>query len=253
MATVQVQSCMSLFLEMRLGGKSLSTGTGVVGISPSGKPALLTNWHNVTRRRPDTGTPLDPADERIPDEVRIIHVADAPGIQWVERVERLYDEKNRPRWHEHPVHGKGVDAVAVPLIQLGGVKLLPYLGPSVPAPPPITYGPAEVVSVIGFPFGLSGGGALAIWATGFVASEPQIDLGNLPLFLIDCRARPGQSGSAVIAFRNGGAVAMDDGSTAMFNGPLCRFLGLYSGRINEQSDLGMVWKTSALQEILSVM
>jgi hypothetical protein len=27
-------------------------------------------------------------------------------------------------------------------------------------------------------------------------------------------------------------------------------LGVYSGRINDQSDLGIVWKTSALKEIL---
>lgn len=58
-----------------------------------------------------------------------------------------------------------------------------------------------------FPFGLAGGGSLAIWATGLMATEPEIDYNNQPTFLIDCRARPGQSVSAVIAHRNGGMVA----------------------------------------------
>jgi hypothetical protein len=30
-----------------------------------------------------------------------------------------------------------------------------------------------------------------------------------------------------------------------------QFIGVYSGRINEQSDLGFVWKASALVDILN--
>jgi hypothetical protein len=90
-----------------------------------------------------------------------------------------------------------------------------------------------------------------VWATGFVASEPDIDFGNLPVFLIDCRSRQGQSGSAVIAYGDGGMFAMEDGSTAVMPGEVIRLLGIYSGRINEQSDLGIVWKVSALQELVA--
>jgi hypothetical protein len=89
-----------------------------------------------------------------------------------------------------------------------------------------------------------------VWATGFVASELGIDFNNLPRFLIDCRARHGQSGSAVIAHRSGGANAMQDGSTQVFAGTMTRFLGVYSGRINEQSDLGVVWKAGAVAEVV---
>lgn len=111
--------------------------------------------------------------------------------------------------------------------------------------------PAESISVVGFPFGLQAGGSLAVWATGFVASEPQIDFNNLPVFLIDCRTRPGQSGSAVIIHRNGGSVAMQDGSSAIFSGPVTKFQGVYSGRINDQSDLGIVWKATAVAELVN--
>jgi hypothetical protein len=119
--------------------------------------------------------------------------------------------------------------------------------------PSIRIGPAQTVSVVGFPFGIQGGGSLAIWATGFVASEPDIDLSNLPVFLIDCRSRPGQSGSAVIAYGNGGMFPMEDGSTAVMAGEVIRLLGIYSGRINEQSDLGIVWKVTALNELVSAV
>jgi hypothetical protein len=43
---------------------------------------------------------------------------------------------------------------------------------------------------------------------------------------------------------------MADGGTSFFGGPVEQFLGVYSGRINDQSDLGIVWKSSALVEIV---
>ena len=245
---------MSYLLQMRSNGQVIATGSGIIGTSPSGKPALLTNWHNVTGKRPDTGQSLDP-NGRLPDELKIYHLRDLPNnqIAWVEKLEPLQDDQMKPLWHEHPLHGKKVDAVALPLTELQDVKILPYLGKGIQSPR-IRCGPAEVVSVIGFPFGLTGGGVLAIWATGFVASEPSVDQLGLPMFLVDCRTRQGQSGSAVVAFRGGGMVAMEDGSAAAFaGGSACRFLGLYSGRVNKDSDLGMVWKESALLEILATV
>ena len=43
---------------------------------------------------------------------------------------------------------------------------------------------------------------------------------------------------------------MTGGATAMFGGPASRFLGIYSGRINDQSDLGLVWKATALRDLV---
>jgi hypothetical protein len=86
-----------------------------------------------------------------------------------------------------------------------------------------------------------------------MASEPQVDFNDLPIFLIDCRSRQGQSGSAVLAYRSGGMVAMADGGSAAFDGPVWKFLGIYSGRINRESDLGIVWKASAIHELVGVL
>lgn len=110
--------------------------------------------------------------------------------------------------------------------------------------------PHSEMSTADFPFGPASGGSLAIWATGFMATEPEIDYNNQPTFLIDCRARPAQCGLAVIAHRNDGMVTLEGGGTAAFSGPVTRFLGIYSRRINEQSDLGIVWKASSIKELI---
>jgi len=212
-----------------------------------GVPYLITNWHNLAGRDPSTGQSLSKTGG-VPDEVIILHNQKGELGRWIPKHEPLHEDID-PLWSQHPVHDQKVDVVALPLTDLDDVELYPYsltqTGPDIAVPP------ADVLSIVGFPFGLTGGGALAIWATGFMATEPDIDQFGLPAFLVDCRGRPGQSGSAVIAHRNGGAVALADGGTGMFGGPITKFLGIYSGRINDQSDLGIVWKTSAIAEILT--
>ena len=113
----------------------------------------------------------------------------------------------------------------------------------------VLVGPAEIVSVIGFPLGLGVNGCFAIWVTGFVATDPRIDYGGLPVFLIDCRTRKGQSGSPVVAYRSGGSVFREDGGVSIAGHAAVRTLGVYTGRINEESDLGMVWKWEAVVEL----
>lgn len=244
MTTISQPSVQSLLIEMAVGQQALATGTGFVCQGKAG-PLLLTNWHNLAGRNPQTKQPLSPT-AAVPDSVRIVHNRSGHLGQWLVKTESLL-KRGKSRWIEHPVLGDKVDIVALPLKDLDDVALYPYDPIGGPA---IATNPAEPVSVVGFPFGLQAGGSLAVWATGFVASEPAIEFDNLPIFLVDCRTRPGQSGSAVIAHRNGGSVSMQDGSTAIFAGPVTKFLGIYSGRINDQSDLGIVWKASAVSAIV---
>jgi hypothetical protein len=111
-------------------------------------------------------------------------------------------------------------------------------------------GPADIVSVVGFPFAIQAGATFAVWATGFLASEPAVDYAALPMLLIDCRTRPGQSGSAVIAHRSGLSLHTVQGGAVLLPGTATMFVGIYSGRVNEEADLGMVWKASAVQAIV---
>lgn len=141
--------------------------------------------------------------------------------------------------------------MALPLTQTEDVDLYPYdpLQPGID----MFFGPADSVSVIGFPFGMTAGGAFGIWATGFIASEPVVDFNELPIILIDCRSRQGQSGSPVVAYRSSGLIFLNDGSAAMYKDPVHQFIGIYSGRINSESDLGIVWKSTALAELIQTL
>lgn len=239
----------SLLIEMQFNGQPLSTGTAFVVNTPTKGPHLITNRHNVTGRHQETGNPLSKTGGG-PSDIKITHNRKNALGQWVHRSEPLFI-KGHPRWVEHPFHGAKVDFVALPLSQLTDVELYPY-DPMNPGPE-LKVGPADPVSVIGFPFGITAGGSFGVWATGFLASEPDINFNNLPIVLVDCRSRQGQSGSPVLAYRSGGAVAMKDGSSAIYNGPVERFIGIYSGRINEESDLGIVWKANALADLICTL
>lgn len=246
MAGIALPSVQSLLIQMRFSGQPLSTGTAFVVNGKNG-PILITNRHNVTGRRQDNDQPLS-STGGIPNEVQVIHNSNGQLGSWVGVVEPILDTNDNPLWIEHPAHGRNADFVALPLTNTKNIQIYPYdlnnTGPD------IFVGPSDTVSVVGFPFGIQVGGSLAVWATGFMASEPDIDFNNLPIFLIDCRSRQGQSGSAVIAYRSGGGVAMRDGGTSVFSGPVTKFLGIYSGRINAESDLGIVWKASAIKELV---
>lgn len=180
------------------------------------------------RAKPNDGQP-EHRSGATPDTLifRVVRSSDEkPEFQIL--VEPTLDDNGAARWFEHPVHGRRVDVVALPLNVATDLGFISYELIDIPE----TYlRPGSGVSIVGFPFGLTGGGAFGIWTHGFVASEPQIDLDNLPKFLVDARTRRGQSGSPVV------------GGTSVL-------LGIYSGRVNEQSDLGIVWKVNALREIL---
>jgi hypothetical protein len=250
-ATIALPSVQSLLIQQRFGDTLLGTATGFIVNTKNG-PALVTNRHVVTCRHQDTNVPLSPT-AGVPDNLVVWHNQRNKLGQWIAKRESLY-MGDVPRWKEHPTLGARADIVCLPLTDLTDVHVYPY-DVSTPGAA-IKVGPSDLLSVVGFPFGLGGGagsGLFAIWATGFLAIEPIADFGELPVSLIDCRSRPGQSGSPVIAYRSGGMVPMDDGSTTAFVAPVWRFIGVYSGRINAESDLGCVWKVSALGELIASM
>ena len=248
--TIALPSLKSLLVAARAnGGRQLATATGFAAVH-DGRHYLVTNWHVAAGRNPKDGKFLSKSGA-VPDELFIMHNGAQIG-RWDSRVERLHDANGAPLWLEHPVYGRRVDVVALPLTQTEGITVYPYD----PASPglPIAFGPSQTVSIIGFPFGTTGsgeaGGVPGIWVQGAVATEPALEFDGLPCFLVDSRTRPGQSGSPVIVYRTG-VYSTDDGSVMASTGPVERFIGVYSGRINKDSDLGFVWKASALVEILA--
>jgi hypothetical protein len=242
-------SLRSLLIEPRVHGIALGTATGfVVQRERAGRAYLVTNWHVVTGRRPDTGELLSHSGG-VPDELAILHhVAGRPEV-WDYKVERLCDANGDPRWLEHPEHGRRVDVVAFELLELSDVRLRPY---DLWTPgPELALNVAAPVSIIGFPFGITGGKKYGVWVQGTLATEPSLNFDDLPCFLVDSRTRPGQSGSPVISYYAPGTEApLAGGNAGWFAGEVVKFEGVYSGRINERSDLGHVWKAGAVRDIV---
>lgn len=196
-------------------------------------------------------TPATPKTSTPPSHIRVnlpvlIDGALALGLgAWRFVDVPLYDSDNRARWCVHPKFRERVDVVALPFDVPSDVAVVPYRAhdPVMPIP----FQPATEVYVIGFPFGRSSYEGLGIWTRGTVASEPTFPFEGLQRFLIDARTRPSQSGSPVHMPVNSGPPASR--SIAGANSPW--LVGVYSGRVNEQSDLGFVWPTPLLVEIIS--
>jgi hypothetical protein len=83
----------------------------------------------------------------------------------------------------------------------------------------------------------------------FLASEPDLDIHGDPYFFIDATTRGGMSGSPVLLRLFGGYNAKN-GNYNMTPGPTNLFMGIYSGRLNENSEIGRVWKPKVIHEIL---
>ena len=109
--------------------------------------------------------------------------------------------------------------------------------------------PAMPVSIIGFPYGLATAGAWPIWKTGHIASDPDLDYDGRPAFLIDATTRGGMSGSPVV-LRLSGGYNTKNGKQILAGGIATKFLGVYSGRIHADAEIGMVWRPHVINEIL---
>lgn len=243
--SIRMASVRSLFIQTEARGSPIANATGFVSVHQDGL-YLVTNWHVLAGRRLDDGSPLA-QNGAVPDSLTIWHNVPERLGSWISKTVPLYGTEGHPLWLEHPVHGRSVDVVGLPLTITPDVITYPY-DPANPGPE-VLASPSNPVSVIGFPFGVAGTGRLAIWTQGTIASEVELDFEDLPCFLIDSRTRVGQSGAPVLLYRVGSYLG-EDGGLVLGGGEIERFVGVYSGRIHPESDLGRVWKRAALLEIL---
>ncbi|MEW1648410.1 serine protease [Streptomyces sp. NPDC091219] len=248
---VDVAELASLYLVMiGPGGKAVAHGTGFVMRDAHHTPYLVTNRHVLTARNSKNDDHV--AEGAVAPSAMMLPVMPA-GHQsaWVPLVCRLGDADGRPLWLEHPTHGKLFDVVALPLDldeSLVDLVTMPQMAPLA------RLDLATELFVVGFPVGfdpvVSGAGPLGVWSRGTIAWRPSWDWEGLPSFLLDCRARPGQSGSPVYFYADEFThFRAADGETR--TGPVSEFVGVYSGRIDKDSDIGIVWKRSAVLEVVN--
>jgi len=212
----------------------------------------MTNRHNVTGKNQETGKHLD-KNLSEPNYILIyFHKNTKDKNEWKKVKLPLYRDDETPFWIEPPRLKEKADIVALNLDWDEDIVQYPYYLKNGLDRVNMDISPAETISVIGFPFGLSSYMNFPIWATGFLAQELSLVSKENPTFLIDCRTRQGQSGSAVIAYRTSGfrKIEGDRVISELSPSKTWEFLGIYSGRVNVESDLGKVWHVSIIEELL---
>lgn len=250
---IEILTLKSLFIEMYFDEQKLSSGTAfLVANDRESHCALITNRHNVTGRNQETNECISTSCATPNNIIIYFHKRDSFG-EWCKIKLPLYRDDETPYWIEDPMLGASVDVVALNLKWGSDITKFPFYIKTNLDRDNLYVGPGDTVSVIGFPFGISSFGKFPVWATGFLAQELLLMTDENPIFLIDCRARQGQSGSPVVAYRTGGYRQYDDGkiSSVISATPKWEFLGIYSGRVNSESDLGRVWHVSVIERILS--
>ena len=249
-------SVQSLMLRLLANGNYLSLATGFV-VEREGRFFLITNYHVLAGRHPDTGRALDSA-LALPDTVHITHHSSHRLGSWSYVTEPLLDAEGLPLFYTHPKNSPGsvIDVVALPLTDLpDSVKHEPAeMSKTKPAltPADMAIWPSTSVSVVGFPEGLRSAGYFPVWKTGHIASDPDLDHGNLPSFLIDATTRSGMSGSPVYLISMGGYPLRDGGGIVL--GSAEAFLGVYASRVVpalEAIEIGRVWKPQVIDEIIA--
>ena len=249
-----------IHITLRFNEAEMGVGTAFF-YTAGNKDYLITNWHNVSGRRPwdkkvnsERGAIPDNLVVRIPYDEQL-----QDGViarKWLPKVLKLYedDEHYRPIWWEHPNHRFTIDAVAMELAELATTKAVPANAESL-ALDKLSLTPGMDVFVLGYPRGISGGGRFPLWKRGSIASEPDVNIDNLPKMYIDTATREGMSGAPVYAQEVGfwapeGKKFPDEGVFGKGH----RFIGIYSGRVGNDpflAQLGIVWKEEAIQEIIA--
>jgi hypothetical protein len=251
---LEVPAFASVYIEaLTATGAVLGSATGFIVMDRAHTYYLVTNRHVVTGRHWETNE-LE-SDGLTPAALRVsFNKSGQSG--YTHEVLKLGDEDLKPLWLEHAEFGRRVDVVALPLTfdaAERGIDLVIY---------PLETDHARLdlageLFAIGYPLNVDpvmAGGLFGVWSRGTIAWPPQLNWRGLPCLLLDCRTRRGQSGSPVVFWADatrtfvGPHQRLQSGpSTA----PLWNLVGVYSGRIHADSDVGMVWKRSALEEIIS--
>lgn len=231
----------------------LSSGTGFI-YEKNDASYLITNWHNVTGRSPIDGKCLSET-LAVPDMLSTLFRTKGNACVCHREHIPLYsdEEMQIPIWLTHPTRGCKIDVVAIPLTTAitNQYQLFPINNIKFDVAKTEV---ADDAFVVGYPFSDTPYLQLPIWKRASVASEPEVDLDQLPKLLIDTATRSGLSGSPVIMQRVG-IHGMRGGNLTGTEkiGRIRKFVGIYSGRVGAdetKAQLGVVWKASVIDEII---
>lgn len=222
----------------------LSRGTAFFW-DEGGQTYLVTNWHNFSGKHPITGKHLSKTAAE-PNQITF-DVFEGDDLNRRRTVSTSLFENDAPTWLEHPIHKNRVDVVCKK-IDLSGQSVFAI---NTLESKPLVSRVGHDVFILGYPMGIDTR-RFPIWKRGSIASEPDLDVDDVPMFYIDTATASGMSGSPVIRRETTGET--EDGSFTMWSQVMSCFIGVYSGRItpkdSSEAHLGIVWKSSVIPEII---
>ena len=242
-------SITSIYIKMYFNECKLSVGTAFI-YEYNKQLFLITNWHNVSGKNPDTNKHLSETLAE-PNKINLYLNKNNKLGEWEIFSIDLYKEDEKV-WLEHPSFAQKVDAVAIPIEIPSHLTYNPINNEAMQVDYVQDYKPVvgDDIFILGFPFALTASGYFPIWKRASIASEPEININDLPLFYVDTASRQGMSGSPVIVKKRRPITIMGDTKVSRHQSTL---LGIYSGRIGDSSieaQLGRVWKVSAIIDII---
>lgn len=236
----------SYYLEMLFNDTLVSSATGFFFMYAY-KSYFITNKHNVTGKNPDTSECIN-EKASIPNQMIIYEPITNQKI-----VTLAWDELSPElSWQLH--EDESVDIAIKEIEDEVICQNIAFVDLFCGEEWLVTV--TERVAIVGYPFGKIVSTKIPTYITGHLATDLVLDYDNKPLFLVDARTRAGQSGSPVYYFCISGTAynTKEESMDVVFGNQekpgIEKFLGIYSGRINKDSDLGKVWKKTTIFEVL---
>lgn len=218
---------------------------------------LVTNWHVVSGRNADTKKCLNKMGS-VPNKLRVYVPKENDDSTFCYSDDffmdvELFDQEGNQLWYEMQKGNRMIDVAIIPLKDVKGVCTTIEQAEE-PFNEQVGFEIASEIYIIGFPFGKQTG-YVPIWKKASVASEPELEVEELPYFFADTATRSGMSGSPVILYKDRPAVLISE-KEEKISRHWTKFIGIYSGRIGadceEKGDaqLGRVWKASVIQTMI---
>lgn len=245
---IRSESFAAFKIRMFFNETELSEGTGFFWKGHS-RLFAVTNWHNISGRNART---LKHLSKTLAEPNRATLIFYQKANEWAEQreLEIEWPSSGKTNWIQHSL-GRKVDVIALDI-----TDAIPQSKSSITTinrgnDPDFLLQVAEEVYILGFPLGLHLK-ELPIWKRGTIATEPDLNYDEDPMFLIDTASNKGMSGSPVISIKSSGPSR--SGNMVISSRESTRFLGVYSGRIAPNGELdaqlGMVWKEHVIDEIV---
>lgn len=216
-----------------------------------GQTFLVTNWHVVAGRHFQTNRPIH-RSQALPGCLQVhTHISSnreqssAPSSSTSFRIE-LYDDEQET-WLEHPLFGRSVDVVAIPMNpRIRDIGQIYRINLETELSKQTELAVMDQTFVTGYPLSATTTpNSLPIYKSGTIASEPAI-FDSEPRIYIDGKTKSGMSGSPVMVRGKRISPTVDEPGSNENDLNSLAFVGIYSGRDRQErtefeAELGIMW------------